>query len=63
MSKLGLEQKVSLMAHRVGLKAAELAAAEAVPWASRDPATQACALIYGVLLIQKVSKQRVLMHL
>ncbi|WIA14308.1 hypothetical protein OEZ85_002840 [Tetradesmus obliquus] len=54
MSKLGLEQKVSLMAHRVGLKAAELAAAEAVPWASRDPATQACALIYGVLLIQKL---------
>lgn len=54
MSRLGVDTKVSLMAHRVGLKAAELAAAEAVPWASRDPATQACALIYGVLLINKV---------
>ncbi len=54
MSKLGADSKLGLMAHRVGLKAAELADQEAVPWASRDPATQACALIYGVMHINKV---------
>jgi hypothetical protein len=32
----------------------ESAAMEAVPWASRDPATQACAIINGTLLVDKV---------
>lgn len=54
MSKLGADQKLSLFGARVAMNAAELSAAEAVPWASRDPATQALALIYGVMHIHKV---------
>jgi hypothetical protein len=54
MNHLGLDQKLSLFAARVGKNAQELAEVEAVPWGSRDPATQACAIIYGALLIDKV---------
>ncbi|KAF8063772.1 cabII-1 [Scenedesmus sp. PABB004] len=54
MSKLGTDAKLGLFAHRVGLAAAELAGREAVPWAARDPATQACAVIYGVMHIHKL---------
>jgi hypothetical protein len=54
MSRLGIDKKLSLFAHRVGLAAGELAAQEAVPWSSRDPATQACAIIYGVVQINRV---------
>jgi hypothetical protein len=39
---------------RVAKRAAEVAAEEAVPWAARDPSTQACALMYGVMQIHKV---------
>jgi hypothetical protein len=31
-----------------------LAAEEAVPWAARDPSTQAAALVYGLFQIRKV---------
>jgi hypothetical protein len=54
MNHLGLEQQLALFARRVGRNASDLSEAEAVPWASRDPATQACAIIYGTLLIDKV---------
>jgi hypothetical protein len=54
MNHMGLEQKLSLFALRVGTNAFKLAEDQAVPWASRDPATQACAIIYGTLLIDKV---------
>lgn len=40
--------------HRVSERAEQVAAEEAVPWAARDPSTQACAIIYGVLQINKV---------
>eukprot|EP00775_Hariotina_reticulata_P013110 gene13110-13238_t len=56
MSRLGVDKKLSLFAHRVGLAAGELAAQEAVPWSSRDPATQACAIIYGVMQINRPGK-------
>lgn len=55
MSRLGADSKLGLMAQRVGHAAAALTAQEAVPWSSRDPATQAAAMIYGVLAIHKVA--------
>jgi len=39
---------------RVAERAEEVAAQEAVPWDGRNPATVACALVYGVLQIAKV---------
>jgi hypothetical protein len=39
---------------RVCANEAELAAREDVPWAARDPATQAACLIYGTMQVNKV---------
>jgi hypothetical protein len=57
MSRLGAEPTDALLAHRIGLRAAALIAEEHVPWASRDPATQACAIIFGAMLLQRVRNQ------
>lgn len=54
MSRLTPDKKLNLFAHRVAKRAAEVAAEEAVPWAARDPSTQACALMYGVMQIHKL---------
>lgn len=54
MSRMGADKKASLFACRVGDRAAQVAADEAVPWAARDPSTQACAIIYGVLQINRL---------
>jgi hypothetical protein len=46
-----------LVSCRVAERTAAVAAEEAVPWAARDPSTQACALMYGVMQIHKVGGQ------
>lgn len=54
MNRLGADKQLALFGYRVGLQAAELSDRENVPWSSRDPTTQALALIYGVMHIHKV---------
>lgn len=56
MNKLGADKSLALFGYRVGLQAAELSDRENVPWSSRDPTTQALALIYGVMHIHKVGR-------
>lgn len=57
MNRLGADKQLALFGYRVGLAAAELSDREMVPWSSRDPTTQALALIYGVMHIHKVNQQ------
>eukprot|EP00878_Enallax_costatus_P001359 GHUV01001508.1.p1 GENE.GHUV01001508.1~~GHUV01001508.1.p1 ORF type:complete len:394 (+),score=120.99 GHUV01001508.1:421-1602(+) len=54
MNRLGADKQLALFGYRVGLHSAELSDRENVPWSSRDPTTQALALIYGVMHIHKL---------